>query len=164
MKISKINQQLINDIYWVTEWVKLFFTCRTNVKHHIHFYIKFDANCLTFRKWDTRHVKYISWTLISAFTNKTNQLMISWLWPAVCQYHLPSAHFTNSSGAYSWNLWKWNFFLCSNFDSNNYIRSQFCTCHEHLAVVACVKLWLHLPLIFCVTATWIFYDMWVMSF
>ena len=31
--------------------------------------------------------------------------------------------------------------ICSNFDFHNPIRSQFCTCHDSGAVVACAKLW-----------------------
>ena len=60
---------------------------------------------------DNIHVRNISWTLISTFTYKTNQLMIHWSWPAVCWYHLPRNHFTNSSGAHNGNLWNWKFFF-----------------------------------------------------
>ena len=40
--------------------------------------------------------------------------------------------------AYKWNLAKYS--CCANFDSNYFIKSQFCTWHESWAVVPCAKI------------------------
>ena len=40
------------------------------------------------------------------------------------------------------------FFFFFNFDSNHPIRSQFYTCHDSSAVVACAKLWADMKIIF----------------
>ena len=53
----------------------------------------------------------------------------------------PEAHFTKILWAHNWNLVTIDF--CSNLDSYVAMRSQFCTCHDSSAVVACAKLWLH---------------------
>ena len=47
-------------------------------------------------------------------------------------------------------------FVCSKFDSNHPIRSQFCTCHDSFAVMACAKLWTDWMIIFHGRARYIF--------
>ena len=42
--------------------------------------------------------------------------------------------------------------FCSNFDSNHPIMSEFCTCHNSSAVVACAKFWRDLVTIFRIRA------------
>ena len=63
-------------------------------------------------------------------------------------------HFTKPLGAHSWNLVKIPF--CTHSYSNNSIRSQFCTCHDSWAVVACANLCHDLIIIFHVRTTNIF--------
>ena len=62
--------------------------------------------------------------------------------------------FTNSWWAHDWNLID---SFCFNCDFDDSIRSQFCTCHNSWAVVACAKLWTDLIVIFLVRATLIFF-------
>ena len=45
---------------------------------------------------------------------------------------------------------------CSYFDSNDLIRSQFCTCHDSSAVMTYAKLWPDLIHIFHIREIWIF--------
>ena len=44
-------------------------------------------------------------------------------------------------------------YICCTFNSDDPISSQFCTCHDSLAVVACAKLWTALIIIFHIQAT-----------
>ena len=45
--------------------------------------------------------------------------------------------------------------FCPDFDSNDRISSQFCTCHDSWAVMTCAKLWPDSIIIFQVKATWV---------
>ena len=58
---------------------------------------------------------------------------------------ITGTNFTTGFWAHYWNLVKMKF---SHFNSNDQIRSQFCTCHDSWAVVACAKLWPDLIVIF----------------
>ena len=42
---------------------------------------------------------------------------------------------------------------CCDFESDDSIRSEFCTCHDSWAVMACAKFWPDLIVIFHITAT-----------
>ena len=46
--------------------------------------------------------------------------------------------------------------FCSNFVSDELIRSKFCTCHDSLAVMTRAKFWPDLMSTFCIIATHIF--------
>ena len=57
-----------------------------------------------------------------------------------------SAHLTHDLWAHDWNLVSSHFVL--NIDSDDPIRSQFCTCHDSSAVMTCAKLWPDVIIIF----------------
>ena len=52
--------------------------------------------------------------------------------------------------------------FCSNFDFNDPIRSQICTCPHSSAVIGCAKLWHDMTSIFHVIATHIFCQIWIL--
>ena len=68
----------------------------------------------------------------------------------------PGTRFTKSLWAHDWNLGKK---ICSNFDSDDPIRTQFCTCHDSSAFMTCAKLWPDMMNFFCTRATHIQWDL-----
>ena len=80
-------------------------------------------------------------------------------WGPRSRQRVPLSHTTNRRyiGESLCLLWKFylQFFentLCSTFDSDDAIKSQFCTCHDSWAAVKCAKLWLDWIIILCVRA------------
>ena len=74
-------------------------------------------------------------------------------WPMIIPY------FTTGLWTFNKNLMKMIFY--SNFSNKDPIMSQFCTCHDSWAVMACAKLWHDLMIIFHVRATCIVKRFWL---
>ena len=75
----------------------------------------------------------------------------------MCTWVLFYRSFMNSWLKFCWNL------FCSNFDFNYLNRSEFCTCHDSWAVMACAKFWPDWNIIFHVRTIYISYKIWIMS-
>ena len=103
---------------------------------------------------------YFTWSLAAGIIYNT-------LWPTLIPKICPlnfiwhAAWGPSHKGFMRSSFKSWGNSVSSYFDSNDPIRSQFFTCHDSLAVMACAKMWHDcIIIIFYISAIYIFKILW----